>query len=319
MGKRQRIGLAAASVVLTMVVAANIANYCSEPHFQGKSLSDWVVIMRDGPDREKGRQVVHLLGPSCTPLLLQWLQREDRSTLKGTLHNLGPNVEGWLIARRIMKARSMTSYYDAKYSYRALGFLAFEELGPEGKAAIPTLIDRLGHRDPKTGQMSIVAGSAWLILPHMAPDSIGPLVRALTNRDLQVRALAVGALGKIGTNANIAIPRVQPFLEDENIGIRMNACASLGQLGVDPAEFMPVLISCLPETNFIGTNFDILDYDLEVMVKYKTRARPAVPVLLQILANTSDDNRNPTNTMVRGVVTDALREIAPETVPPKPE
>jgi len=276
-----------------------------------------VVVMRDGPDREKGRQVVHLLGPNCTSLLLQWLQREDHPTLKGTLHNLGPNTEEWLIAHRIMKPSSISSYPDAKESYRSLCLLAFEELGPDGKVAIPTLIEWFGHRDPKTGQMSIEAGSAWLILPHMAPDSINPLVQALSSRDLQVRALAVGALGKIGTNANVAIPRVKLLLDDEILWTRIDACKSLGELGADPAEFMPVLISCLPETNFTGTNFDTLDYDLEILVKYKTKAGPSVPVLLQILTNTSDGN--PTDTMVRGAVTDALREIAPETVGPKPE
>jgi hypothetical protein len=319
MGKRQRIVTGSAGLLLAIILVFCLSDYWSEPHFQGKSFSDWVVIMRDGPDRERGRRVVHLLGPNCTPLLLQWLQREDHPTLKGRLHNLGPNVEEWLIARRIMKPHPITSYHDAKESYRALGLLAFEELGPDGKAAIPTLVEWLGHRDPKTGQAGNDAGSAWLILPRMAPDSINPLVRDLTNRELQVRALAVGALGKIGTNANIAIPRIRLLLDDENIDVRVNACASLGELGADPAEFMPVLISCLPESNFIGTNFDILDYDLETLIKYKTRARPAVPVLLQILANAPDDNRNPTSTMVHGLVTDALREIAPETVAPKHE
>ncbi len=318
MGKRRQIALVAIAALIALT-AVCISNYLSEPHYQGKSLSDWVVIMRDGPDREKGRRVVHLLGPNCTPLLLQWLQREDHSTLKGTLHNLGPNTEEWLIAHRIMKPRSISSYYDAKESYRSLGLLAFEELGPDGKAAIPTLIEWLGHRNPDPGPMSSEAGSAWLILPHMAPDSINPLVQALSSRDLQVRALAVGALGKIGTNANVVIPRVKLLLDDENTGIRIGACTSLGELGTDPAEFMPVLISCLPETNITGMNYDVLGYDLEILVKCKAKARPAVPVLLQILTNTPDDGKYSTNSRIRGEVTDALREIAPETVAPKPE
>jgi HEAT repeat protein len=153
----------------------------------------------------------------------------------------------------------------------------------------------------------------------MAPDSINPLVQALSSRDWQVRVLAVGALGKIGTNAKVAIPHVKLLLNDEKIWIRIGACKSLGELGANPAEFMPVLISSLPETNITGMNYDVLGYDLEILIKYKARARAAVPVLRQILTNTPDDGKFSTNTWIRGEVIDALREIAPETVAPKPE
>jgi hypothetical protein len=236
MGKRLRIGLAVAVVVVTMVVAAGISNYLGEPHYHGKSLSDWVVAMRDGPNREEARQVVHLIGPDHTPLLLEWLRREDRPTLRGRINNLRPNIERWLILHRIMKPRSITSYFDAKESYRALGLLAFEELGPDGRAAIPTLIEWLGHRDLKTGQVSIEAGSAWLILPHMTPDSIDPLVEALSSRDWQVRLLNVGALGKIGRNAGAATSAIKLCLRDQNIYVRVNACRSLWEIGAKAAR-----------------------------------------------------------------------------------
>jgi hypothetical protein len=305
MGKRRRILLVSAAV-MTVVVAACLVDYCSEPHYQGKSLSDWVVEMRGGPDREKARQVVHLLGPKSLPLLLEWLQKEDHPTLKGRLKNFKPDAETWLVAHKIIKPHPITSYSDPKESYRNLGRVTFEELGPDAKEAIPALIQMLGHKNAKTGEVSEDAGSAWLVLPKMAPNSVRPLMQALSSPDWQTRALAAGALGKIGTNANAAIPVLEVWLHDKNLGLRMEACDVLGSLGADPHKFIPVVIKSLHEADF-----NTLDFQITILLRFKSEARPAVSVLLEILTNTPNSN-NPTNGWIRGDVMNALHEIDPE-------
>jgi HEAT repeat protein len=305
MGKRRHILLAVAAV-LVVLVAVCLADYWSEPHYHGKSLSDWVVAMSTRPDGEKARHVVHQLGTNSLPLLLKWLRQEDRTTLKGRLHNLKPDVETWLVQHKVIKPRPITSYFDAKESYRSLGLLALEELGPEGKAAIPALIQMLGDKDGKTGGASVVAGSAFLILPGMAPESTGPLIQALSSTNMQVRALAAGALGRIGTNANAAIPALEVMLQDKNLLARMNACDVLGKLGADPQVFLPVVIQSLP-----GADYDTLDFQLNILVQFKRDARPAIPVLLEILSNTPASN-NPTNGWIRGDIMNAMRDIDPE-------
>ncbi len=305
MGKRRLI-LAAVAAMLTFAVAFGVADYLSEPHYQGKSLSDWVVEMRNGPNHEKGRVVVHLLGPKSLPLLLQWLQKEDRPTLKGRLKNFKPDAETWLVAHKLVKPFPITSYSDPKESYRALGLLAFEELGSDGKAAIPALIQMLSHKNAKTGDVSEDAGSAFLILPKMAPDSTGPLIQALSSPNLQTRALAASALAKIGTNANAAIPVLEVWLHDKDLGLRMETCYVLGELGADPQEFVPVVIKSLQEVDY-----GILDYQLNILLQFKSEARPAMPVLLEILTNTPASS-NPTNGWIRGDVINAMHEIDPE-------
>jgi HEAT repeat protein len=305
MGTRRRI-LLAVLVAATAVVAVCITDYRSEPHYQGKSLSDWVVVMRAGPDQKKGREVVHLLGPKYLPLLLEWLRQEDRPTLEGRLQNLKPDMETWLVQHKVIKPRPITSYFDAKASYNSLGLLALEELGPDGKAAIPALIQMLGDKDGKTGEMGVDAGSAYLILRGMAPESIGPLIQSLSGTNSQVRALAAGALGKIGTNANAAIPVLEVWLHDKNLGFRMEACDVLGSLGADPKVFLPVVIKSLPEADY-----DTLDFQLNILVRFKSDARPAIPVLLEIFSNTPASN-NPTNGWIRGDIMNAMRDIDPE-------
>ena len=168
------------------------------------------------------------------------------------------------------------------------------------------LIQMLGHKDAKTGEIAVDAGSAWLILPKMSPDSIGPLIQSLSSPDPKVRVLAAGALGRIGTNANAAIPVLETWLHDNRLWMRLTACNALGNLGADPHEFLPVLIEGLHEGDHEALNFDI-----EILLRYKSEAKPAVPVLLEILANTPASN-NPTNGWIRGDVMNALHEIDPE-------
>lgn len=306
MGNRRRILVAA----VTIAVVAGIMIYRSEPRYQGKSLSDWVVEMRAGPDREKAREVVHHIGPDHLPLLLQWLRREDHPSLKGRYYNLYEGLDGWLMNHKIVKRHSTSFPTDAKESYRILALMTFEELGPDGKGAIPALIKMLGNKNPKTTQASDTAGLAWVILPRLAPDYIAPLIQALSSPDPNVQILAASALANIGTNADAAIPILKTWLHDDRLEIRVAACEELGKFGVDPHEFMPVLIAGLPKTNIYGTNFDMLDYQIVILLRYKTNAKAAIPVLLQILTNTPNDN-NPTNGWVRGDVTNAIHEIDP--------
>jgi hypothetical protein len=137
---RKRLAIALAVVLVAAVGAAIFAFYTDEPSYEGKWLSDWIVIMRDGPDREKGREVVHRLGPKALPLLLKWLHKEDSPTLMGRIHALKERVDGWLMDKHVTQRHSVENYWDAKSSYRSLGVLALEELGPEARAAIPELI-----------------------------------------------------------------------------------------------------------------------------------------------------------------------------------
>ncbi len=306
MGNRPRNWLTAFFMAVVAVLLTCLFFREDEPRYEGKSLSDWVVAMRDGPDREGARKVVHRMGTNAWPLFLEWLQREDRPTLKGRLKGLRPGVEGWLVSHKWIKPRPISSSFDAKGSYRALGTLALEELGPEGKAAIPGLICLLGYRGSKPDEVSAAAGAAFMILPMMAPDSVGPLIQALSSTNAQVQAFAAGALGNIGTNANAAIPFMERRLHSTNCWTRISTCDAFEKIGGDPRVFVPVVIANLREGSFDNLNFQI-----EFLVRNKTHAKSAVPLLVALLTNTPDSGGS-TNDAIRVEVSRALREIDPE-------
>jgi len=302
------------SAVVIGIVTIRICFGDSEPSYDGKSLSDWVVAMRDGPERDKARGVVHQMGTNYLPVLVEWLQREDHPTMQGRFHSFEEGTQEWMIRRGWTKPHSMTSYLDAKESYHALGLLALEELGPDGKAAIPTLINLLGETNAKQDDVSMAAGAAFLILPKMSPNSIGPLIQALSSSNMLVRALASGALANIGTNANAAIPILETWLRDRPIYL-IAAVNALDNIGGDPKVFVPAVIASLDERyveTLAHTKYDSLSEKVYFLIKYKSEAKPAVPKLVAIYKNTPDD-QNTTNISTRQEVVAALREIDPAT------
>lgn len=198
---------------------------------------------------------------------------------------------------------------DWKASYRSLAKAALTELGPEADTAIPALIQMLGTKGPTTNDFSPIAGTAYLLLPKMAPASITPLIEALSSGDLQVYALAAGTLGEIGPQARAAIPAMQQRLADTNVMVRVGAADVLSKLGADPTVFMPTVVESLRDPDYT-----FLDYKLEVLLKHKDHARDAIPLLVNILTNATTPG-SPTNVYVRQQVTGALMQLQPSLVP----
>jgi hypothetical protein len=269
------------------IVALAVSVYRSDPAYRGKSLSDWIVAMntaREAEDRQEARAAVHHLGSNSIPVLLDWLQRKERPSLKGRFWQAKSGTISWLESHRLISPKPHSVEMDWKAYYRALAMAAFEELGPDGKEAIPTLIQWLGRKASTTNEMDETAGAAYLVLGKLGPASIPALTAALSNQDVQVWALSAGALANIGPDARAAIPALRPRLRDTNHITRVTAADVIGKLGGDPQEFIPVLIESVREPD----DADMLGYKLDVLLHYKDHATNALPILLDRLRGIPD-------------------------------
>jgi hypothetical protein len=313
MRKRFRIGLTLACLFAFGAAGYYYNRYSKEPSFEGKSLSEWVLTMhakQAGPEQEEARTVVRQLGSKSIPLLLHWLREGDSPSLDERIYDLKSSVFGWLAAHHIIKPRSVT-IIGFHLNHRTVAGLALAELEPtDKKAVIPVLIQMLGDKkhksDEMSGGISVLAGNAFTALPLLAPESIAPLIDALSSQDFQVWVLAKGALGNIGPEAKAAIPALEKRLRDKDPKIRVGAAETIGELGGDPNEFVPIIIQSLPELDS-----DDLDETLDILLHYKEHAKPAVPVLLTILSNTPV-SASKTNTFTRVEVINALQQIDPD-------
>jgi HEAT repeat protein len=275
----------------------------SEPAYRGRTLSDWIVTTRVHPDDDDARMAVRHLASNSIPLLLDWIKREDRPTVRARIAQAKDRAFAFLEGHRVIRPRSHSGFMDWKGSYRSLARTALSDLGPEAKSAVPALIQMLGTKGPTTNDFSPIAGTAYLLLPKMAPASIPPLIDALSSSDLQVYALAAGVLGEIGPQASVAIPVIHKRLADTNVMIRVGAAEILGKLGADPTVFMPTVVESL-----LDPDYTFLDYKLEVLLKYKDHARAALPILMNIQTNAASLG-SPTNQYVRQQATGALLQL----------
>jgi HEAT repeats len=276
--RRVYIGVALGLAIAALAVSV----YRSEPAYQGKSLSDWIGAMNrahTAEDRRAARAAVHQLASNSIPVLLNWLQRKERPSLKERFWEAKSGAFGWLESHRLISPKPHMVLMDWKASYRALAMDAFEELGPDGKEAIPTLIQWLGRKASTTNELDETAGAAYLVLGKLGPASIPALTTALSNQDVQAWALSAGALADIGPHARTAIPALRPRLRDTNHMTRVAAADVIGKLGGDPQEFIPVLIESVREPD----DADMLGYKLDVLLRYKDYATNALPVLLDRL------------------------------------
>jgi HEAT repeat protein len=285
-----------------------------EPSFEGRHFSDWIWTMNEkeaGPEKEKARAVVRQLGTNSIPLLLGWLRQEDRPSWTGRFDELRHTIFFWLVRHKLIANRSITSLQNFNPSHSAMAMWALPELDHAGRTTvIPTLIQMLGEKEPKSDQIARAAGGAHIVLSKMAPESIAPLIEALSSQDVQVWALAASALGKIGPDAKAAIPILEKRFKDKDPIMRVSAAGIIGKLGGDPDVFIPVVIQNLPEVSR-----DYMDFALEILLRYKEHAKAVVPVLVGILNNATDSS-NTTNVMVRGQVIEALSKLAPESIAP---
>jgi hypothetical protein len=289
-----------------------VSVYRSEPAYEGKSLSDWIVAMNTAhelEDKQEARAAVHRLGSNSIPLLLDWLQRKDTPSLKGRYWQAKYGAIAWLEGHRLLAPKPHLMEMDWKACHRALAQAAFEELGPDGKEAIPTLIQWLGRKAGTTNELDETAGAAYCVLGKLAPASIPALITALSNPDNQVWALAAGALANIGPDARAAIPVLRSRLHDPDHLTRVTAADVIGKLGGDPQEFMPVLIQSLREPDA-----DMLGYKLDVLLHYKDQAKSAVPTLLDLLRSIPDSG-SLTNQAMRQDLLNAIRQLDPAATP----
>ena len=310
MRKRLRILL-----ILLAICAFGAVGYyllhSSEPSFEGRRLSQWVLVMHSqvpGPEKDEARAIVRQLVTNSIPLLLRWLKEPDRPSLDERIYDSKSKLFGWLAAHHLFKLRSMGMISDGP-NHRTIAAWALAELDQASKkAVIPVLISMLGDKKRKQGEISEMAGRAFIVLPMLEPESVGPLIDALSSQDVQVSALAAGALGNIGPPAKAAVPILEQRLQDSDPNIRVSTAEIIGKLGGDPNVFVPVVIHCLSEVDR-----DNLDYPLNILVRYKEQSKAGVPDLLRILSKTAEST-NAVDIMIHAEVLSALQEIAPEAI-----
>lgn len=109
---------------------------------------------------------------------------------------------------------------------RTLAASGIRQLGPSAAAAAPGLRRLLTKDDDTTLRLS----AAWA-LSEIGPAAVAELIAALDEQDGYTLSAAAWALGRIGTDAAAAVPRLALLIHDPRPYVRWNAVDALVAIG----------------------------------------------------------------------------------------
>ncbi len=262
----------------------------SEPVYEGKPLSAWLEANYTGKsdlsyEREAWRQereapIVHI-GTNAVPILLSMLQVKDSGVMTKLI--------GFLRRQTLIRAHPHTDF-----EFHSMAVSGFEALGPMGKPAVPGLMAMLD--DPELRWAAEIS-LGWI--GSDAGDAAPRLISLLTNADWASRYCAAEALGRIGTATCNAQPALLAQLHDTNRFVQESIELALARQKAYPNIVVPRLIQEL-QSEVVAGRF--VPSRIRALGAFGIKAKPAVPILLQILSNRVDDTHE---------IANALKQIDP--------
>jgi HEAT repeat protein len=100
------------------------------------------------------------------------------------------------------------------------------------------------------------------------------------------------------------VPDLIKCLEDPKGLVCSGAIWSLGEIHQEPERVVPALLWVVEQYRTNGWSQDRAEYAAQSLGKFRAEARPAVPVLVELLSCQDGS--------VRALATNALRQIDPE-------
>lgn len=263
----------------------------SEPSYNGKSLSAWLVQINDRSPNENQRlearseaaDAIETIGTNALPYLLKWITRGEAplSPFKSAAYVATEKVSA------LKKITSLRTWAFIEYE-RILGIPdAFEALGPKAIPAIP----ELAHlANTSIGQSTPYF--ATRALTKIGSPALPALSDILTNQHSLNRAAALLAVTHLGRDASPLIPPVIQCLDDHDPDIVAQAATALGEVG-QPQLVVPALTNLLLNLKFESrTNFNVAFKISTALQQYRLQASNAAPALIRYIEeNPSEELR----------------------------
>ena len=238
-----------------------------EPSYAGKSLSQWMLDYESrSPPPEEAVVAIRQIGTNGIPYFLTQMRASD-SGLKKLLRKLVPF--SW---------HDNLSLRDISWKLRRRAADGLSELGTNGAAAVPVLLDLASQHPDELGVESIRTLGA---LGASAEVAIPFLIQCLTNRMGEIRVVAADALSNIQRRPEIVIPALIQYLAF--------------------TRTLTVKISTAPDSK--DMNFELHDALISI-VHFRSAAKAAVPSLVSLL-----EDQDP---IIRSVITNWLPVIDAE-------
>jgi hypothetical protein len=274
-------------VVLTFVF---VSSGQREPRYHGQTLTYW--LMKSCFERDaEATAAIRLIGTNAVPSLTRWLLYEPS---KMKLKMLAANEK---LPRKICDPLQDFITGDRHWKNRSdLPEYGFGLLGPEARPAIPDLVQALVRHQNRSYLLTT-------LLRGIGDESLPPLATLVTNRANPKELRVEGIQWILSTRIinELAVLNLEECLHDQERDVAIEAAFALAAERIEPDVIIPFLTNAV---HTISSN----DLDRRAVVEhlneYGKAAQPAIPTLIELMADPSD--------LVRNSVTNALGNIAPE-------
>jgi hypothetical protein len=230
---------------------------CSEPHYVGQPLSDWLCC----EPRDLEQNAVLQIGTNAIPTLLDILGATDK-----TVKKVAARLDNKSMQRRV---RADDFVID---DFQALAVDGFRILGANADPAIPQIVKLLNSQE--------TSFNAAQALAEVGPNGFAVLTNNLASSPM--RGSIVAALGqRRGGDPKIVTKLLINALKDENPGIRANAADFLA--GRDPGIAIPALIETLSDKSPDPRRCAAI-----ALGSYGSAAKSAAPKILSLYTNAVD-------------------------------
>lgn len=208
---------------LLIVIVLSVANFsilaAGGPQFEGKSMDTWLNTLIGIPENYGAA----------------FPTKEEHQQAIAAFRRMGSREFDYLIEK-------LPSTTQNKFAYSAI-ISALKVAGTNATPEIPKLIVLLGEGNE---------ANDWLVarcLVGIGTNSIVPLMRALSDRNQDVRAGAAYVLGQIGPPAKPAVPLMLEKPKTDELKVRIAIVGSLGFIRQYPDQVIPVLTKRLSSDN----------------------------------------------------------------------
>jgi RNA polymerase sigma factor (sigma-70 family) len=243
------VGVGILIVAGTSAVIVKNNFFPSEPSYQGRKLSEWLVDVDYGQPpqtRAKAAEAIRKMGTKTLPFLLACFSDDksgDKSIRQATW---GFDALGPIAKPVISKLESRMEKYPG-YVPSALGGI--------GRDALPELLTALTNNSfwVRDNTAAALASAIYeqKITPSEAeaafPITINNLTYTSTNELFRenTRLRAAGLLGALGLHPDVAVPALIQGMDNTNPSVVAECAASLGKFGPDAAPAVPKMIQGL--------------------------------------------------------------------------
>lgn len=270
---------------LAAVIALLVCD--DEPHYNGRSLSEWLRPEPGKPTERKlsaeAQTAIRHIGTNALPTILHWISYEAKPRQKD-IHKFRQRYLGFV------RPSVDTGELRANDAVRV-----FSVLGGEARSSIPELVHLADTSTQGSGRIRRCIDALY----HIGPDAIPAITTMITNTEFRFRFYAVFGTRRLGTNISVLTPLLLSLLDDKDDRVACAAAENLSLLRISPSNTVPGLCAMLE-----STNSDRRLYAVRGLIQFGSEARVAVPQLQGALADPS--------VPVRQQAVIALRIIAPE-------